>query len=69
MYVCMYVCGGQAFMNVPSRAFIKHAIFSTLAANNMLDGVHIRLTLTRGPKLTSSMNPAFNAFGCNRGRE
>ena len=25
--------------------------------------VHIRLTLTRGVKVTSSMNPAFNIFG------
>jgi len=31
----------------------------------MRDGVHIRLTLTRGPKITSSMNPAFNIYGTN----
>jgi len=55
----------KAFSNVPSREFIKQAIFSTLAANAMRDGVHMRLTLSRGAKLTSSMNPAFNVFGCN----
>eukprot|EP00597_Dinobryon_sp_UTEXLB2267_P003151 CAMPEP_0170074942 /NCGR_PEP_ID=MMETSP0019_2-20121128/12168_1 /TAXON_ID=98059 /ORGANISM="Dinobryon sp., Strain UTEXLB2267" /LENGTH=470 /DNA_ID=CAMNT_0010285593 /DNA_START=444 /DNA_END=1856 /DNA_ORIENTATION=+ len=55
----------MAFANVPSRAFIKQAIFTTLAANGMRDGVHLRLTLSRGAKLTSSMNPAFNVFGCN----
>ena len=31
----------------------------------MRDGVHVRLTLTRGPKVTSSMNPIFKQFGCN----
>jgi len=54
-----------AFQNLPSRAFVKSAIFTTLAANGMTDRAHIRLTLTRGPKLTSSMNPVFNIFGCN----
>ena len=35
----------------------------TLAANNMFDGVHIRLTLTRGPKITSGMDPRLNRAG------
>jgi protein-lysine N-methyltransferase EEF2KMT len=42
---------------------IKSAIFQTLAANNMRDECHIRLTLTRGEKYTSSMNPIFNVYG------
>lgn len=42
---------------------VVEAVFQTLAANGMRDGVHIRLTLTRGEKTTSSMNPKFNAFG------
>ena len=42
---------------------ITEAIFQTLAANGMRDGAHIRLTLTRGEKYTSSMNPVFNVYG------
>ena len=30
----------------------------------MFDNAHIRLTLTRGTKVTSSMNPLFNVYGC-----
>lgn len=54
----------MAFANVPSLAYIRRAIGLTLKANNMSHNTHIRLSLTRGPKLTSSMNPAFNVFGC-----
>ncbi len=39
------------------------AIMSTLAANGMVDGAHARVTLTRGTKTTSSMNPEFNVYG------
>jgi branched-chain amino acid aminotransferase group I len=53
------------FENVPSREFIYNAVFKTLQVNGMRDGVHMRLTLTRGAKLTSSMNPKFNVFGTN----
>ena len=53
------------FKNVPNKDYIKKAVFKTLAANGMRDGIHIRLTLTRGPKVTSSMNPIFNMFGNN----
>ena len=38
-------------------------IVRTLAANNMTDGVHIRLTLTRGVKITSGMDPRLNQSG------
>jgi protein-lysine N-methyltransferase EEF2KMT len=48
---------------IPSRRFIETAIHKTLLANNMRDGVHMRLTLSRGCKSTSSMNPLFNLFG------
>lgn len=52
------------FANVPSRAFIQHAIFTTLRANGMTrGGAHMRMTLSRGAKITSSMNPVFNIFG------
>ena len=36
----------------------------TLEANGMTDGVHIRLTLTRGEKSTSGMDPRLNVHGC-----
>ncbi|TVU46986.1 hypothetical protein EJB05_06560 [Eragrostis curvula] len=55
----------MAFINVPSRDWIKDAIFKTLNANGMFDNAHIRLTLTRGKKVTSGMSPAFNLYGCN----
>jgi branched-chain amino acid aminotransferase len=53
-----------AFGNVPSNEFITGAIRQTLEANGMRDGVHIRLTLTRGEKTTSGMDPRLNQFGC-----
>eukprot|EP00986_Skeletonema_menzelii_P005899 scaffold2205_cov141-Skeletonema_menzelii.AAC.14 len=51
------------FENVNSREEITDAIFRVLAANGMRDGAHMRLTLTRGEKCTSSMNPLFNVYG------
>jgi branched-chain amino acid aminotransferase len=54
-----------AFEKIPSLAFIKDAIFTTLKENKMYDETHIRLTLTRGKKITSGMNPQLNQFGCS----
>ncbi|KAL7500691.1 hypothetical protein ACHAWT_008546 [Skeletonema menzelii] len=51
------------FENVHSREEITDAIFRVLASNGMRDGAHMRLTLTRGEKCTSSMNPLFNVYG------
>jgi len=53
-----------AFENVPPSEQIRAAIFETLEANGMRDNTHIRLTLTRGEKVTSGMNPRFNQSGC-----
>ena len=53
-----------AFEKIPSIVSIKDAIFTTLKANKMYDETHIRLTLTRGKKITSGMNPQLNQFGC-----
>jgi branched-subunit amino acid aminotransferase/4-amino-4-deoxychorismate lyase len=39
-------------------------VFRTLKANGMHDDTHIRLTLTRGEKTTSGMNPRLNQSGC-----
>lgn len=52
-----------AFAEIPSKAFIKDAIGQTLAANKMVTDVHIRLTLTRGEKITSGMDPRLNQYG------
>lgn len=52
-----------AFTEVPSRESIKKAIFATLEANGMKEGTHIRLTLTRGNKVTSGMDPRLNQSG------
>jgi protein-lysine N-methyltransferase EEF2KMT len=48
---------------IHSRAQITDALFAVLAANGMRDHVHIRLSLSRGEKCTSSMNPKFNVYG------
>ena len=53
------------FANVPSMNEVRNAVFATLEANNMRDDTHIRLTLTRGEKITSGMNPRLNQFGCS----
>jgi len=52
-----------AFTDIPSHEEIIGEIRRTLEANSMLDGVHIRLTLTRGVKLTSGMDPRLNQAG------
>jgi branched-chain amino acid aminotransferase len=52
-----------AFASVPSDEEITEQIRLTLAANEMADGVHIRLTLTRGVKITSGMDPRLNQSG------
>src|SRR4051812_29268394 len=46
-----------SFASVPSREEVVREIKRTLEANEMRDGVHIRLTLTRGVKVTSGMDP------------
>jgi branched-chain amino acid aminotransferase len=52
-----------AFGPVPTDEEIIEQLRRTLAANGMRDGVHIRLTLTRGVKLTSGMDPRLNTSG------
>jgi len=54
----------MAFEGVPSRDFVINAIMETLKANNQSDETHIRLTLSRGLKITSGMDPRLNQFGC-----
>lgn len=52
------------FQNIPTKEFIQHAINETLLANGMRNDTHIRLTLTRGEKITSGMDPRLNQKGC-----
>ena len=52
-----------SFPEIPTREEIIDEIKRTLAANKMRDGVHIRLTLTRGVKITSGMDPRLNQSG------
>src|SRR5690349_18705233 len=52
-----------AFASVPSDEEITGQIRAALRANGMRDGVHIRLTLTRGVKVTSGMDPRLNQAG------
>ena len=52
-----------AFAEIPAHEAIIEEIRRTLAANRMSDGVHIRLTLTRGVKITSGMDPRLNQSG------
>ncbi len=54
----------MAFRNIPTRDEIKDAVFKTLEANGMRDESHIRLTLTRGKKVTSGMSTKNNQYGC-----
>ena len=52
-----------AFAEIPSHETITNEIKRTLDANGMRDNAHIRLTLTRGDKLTSGMDPRLNTAG------
>jgi branched-chain amino acid aminotransferase len=52
-----------SIVDLPPRDKIIHEIKRTLAANKMRDGVHIRLTLSRGVKMTSGMDPRLNQSG------
>ena len=51
------------FASVPADSAVIEEISRTLAANSMVTGVHIRLTLTRGVKVTSGMDPRLNVSG------
>lgn len=51
------------FTEIPPAQKIIAEIKRTLAANKMRDGVHVRLTLSRGVKITSGMDPRLNQSG------
>lgn len=51
------------FAEIPDEGWIIERIRAVLAANAMTDDVHVRLTLTRGVKVTSGMDPRLNTAG------
>ena len=53
----------MAFVDIPSEEEVREAVVATLKANAMREGVHVRLTLTRGEKSTSGMDPRLNVNG------
>lgn len=53
-----------AFEDIPDIEHIKKGVIETLVANGMIEETHIRLTLTRGEKITSGMDPRLNTKGC-----
>jgi len=52
-----------AFTDIPTGELIKSAIKATLEANSMDENAHVRLTLSRGEKVTSGMDPRLNQNG------
>lgn len=52
-----------SYEGVPPADEIVEEIRRTLAANRMRDNVHIRLTLSRGRKCTSGLDPRLNTSG------
>lgn len=52
-----------AYASIPTDEEIIAEVRRTLEANKMRDGVHIRLTLTRGEKYTSGLDPRINTAG------
>ncbi len=53
------------YEGVPSDEKLIDELRRTLQANSMRDHVHIRLTLSRGLKYTSGLDPRINQFGCS----
>ncbi|MDA0684724.1 MAG: aminotransferase class IV [Bacteroidetes bacterium] len=52
-----------AFVDIPPMDHLIAELRKTLEANGMRDGVHVRLTLSRGVKITSGMDPRLNQSG------
>jgi branched-chain amino acid aminotransferase len=49
----------------PADEEIVAQLRRTLAANDMKDSVHVRLTVSRGMKYTSGLDPRINTAGCS----
>ncbi len=46
-----------------TKAEMADALYATIAANDMVDGAHVRLMVTRGPKKTPFQDPRFSIWG------
>jgi branched-chain amino acid aminotransferase len=53
------------YEGMPERSEVIGALRQVLRANEMTDGVHIRLTISRGLKYTSGLDPRINTRGCS----
>lgn len=53
------------YQGMPSDDTLVREIKRTLAANGMTDQVHLRLTVSRGVKYTSGLDPRVNTQGCS----
>ena len=53
------------YQGMPDDATLVAELRRTLAANEMRDKVHIRLTVSRGIKYTSGLDPRINQRGCS----
>ncbi|MEM1294831.1 MAG: aminotransferase class IV [Verrucomicrobiota bacterium] len=49
----------------PGAERLTDELRRTLEANEMRDGVHVRLTVSRGVKYTSGLDPRINQLGCS----
>jgi branched-chain amino acid aminotransferase len=52
------------YKDYPQDDYILDQLRRTLSANQMTDGVHVRLTISRGVKYTSGLDPRINTTGC-----
>ncbi|HYO09558.1 MAG TPA: aminotransferase class IV [Tepidisphaeraceae bacterium] len=57
--------GALRYEGYPVDDYLVQQLARTLAANGMTDGVHVRLTVTRGVKYTSGLDPRVNTGGCS----
>jgi branched-chain amino acid aminotransferase len=53
------------YQGYPDETLLVKELARTLEANRMRDGVHVRLTVSRGLKYTSGLDPRINTHGCS----
>lgn len=53
------------YEGLPTDETLVRELGRTLAANGMRDGIHVRLTVSRGVKYTSGLDPRLNTRGCS----
>ncbi len=53
------------YAGYPDDELIIRHLRRTLELNEMFDGVHVRLTISRGVKYTSGLDPRINTLGCS----